>query len=89
MQPPSYYKEKQDQTVLETKISNYISLSNQQEMSKSYLMDQYLRWTPDEIKANAEGLKKDIKLGFREAPISYETPVEQTDVDDTEEDLNK
>jgi hypothetical protein len=41
-------------------------LSNNPEFSKSYLMRKFLHWDDEEIKANAEGLKEDKKLGFKE-----------------------
>lgn len=64
--PPNKYKSQLHQAVLETRSNNYSMLSNNPEFSKSYLMRKYLHWDDEEIKANAEGLKEDKKLGFKE-----------------------
>src|SRR5574343_567988 len=69
---PSYYKEHQQQMHLETRTSNYMALANNPEFSKYYLMREYLGWTDEEIKANADGHKKDIKLGFKQDPSEME-----------------
>ncbi|MFW6129709.1 MAG: portal protein [Atribacterota bacterium] len=68
LNPPSYYKERQEQNLLETRFNNYIQLANNEEFSKSFLQKEYLEWDYEKINANAEGLKKDIELGLRQAP---------------------
>lgn len=62
MVPPNDYKNKMEQIKLETQVSNYTSLSNNSEFSKTYLMKKFLKWTDEDIKANAEGLEKDKTL---------------------------
>jgi hypothetical protein len=64
MTPPSFYKDKQQQLLRESKFSNYLALSNNPEFSKSWLMKRYLELDDEEIRENANGLKKDKKLGF-------------------------
>jgi len=65
MTQPSFYKEKQEQILRETKFNNYLTLSGQPEFSKYFLMQKYLQWDEDDIKANVEGMKQDYKLGFK------------------------
>jgi hypothetical protein len=62
MNPPSEYKEQMNQKILETRLQNYSSLSNEESFSKSYLMKTYLNMDEEEIKANADGFKEDEKL---------------------------
>ena len=68
MQSPSHYREQMEQNFLAQRFDNYNSLAGNEEMSKYYLMGKYLKWDETEIKDNAEGLKKDVKLGFKEGP---------------------
>jgi hypothetical protein len=63
---PSFFRDRQEQLLLETRFSNYAALADRQEMSRYYLMQRFLEWTEEEITENAEGLKKDVSLGFRE-----------------------
>ena len=65
---PSFYKDKQEQIMREVKFNNYLTLSAQAEMGKSFLMRKYLGWDENDLKANAESLKEDVKLGFRPDP---------------------
>jgi len=69
LNPPSFFKEKQEQLMRETRFANYLALANQPEFSKSFLMERYLDFTEEEIEANSEALKDDIEYGFKEAPI--------------------
>jgi hypothetical protein len=62
MNPPSFYKDKQQQLVREMRFQNYIALAPNAEFSKSYLMKKYLEWDDEEIKANADGHAIDKKL---------------------------
>lgn len=62
--PPSNYKEQMEQNFLETRFNNYSSLADRPEMSKSYLMKKFLKWSNDEIQANVDGKKVDEKLGL-------------------------
>jgi hypothetical protein len=66
MTQPSFFRDRQEQLLLETRFANYSALADRQEMSRFYLMQRFLEWTDDEITENAEGLKRDISLGFRE-----------------------
>lgn len=66
MQSPSHYREQMEQNFLAQRFDNYNSLAGNEEMSKYYLMGKYLKWDETEIKDNADGLKKDVKLGFKE-----------------------
>ena len=62
MVPPNNYKDQMRQLLLETRLSNYSAMSNNQEFSKYFLMKEYLGWDDEMIKANAEGHKKDDEL---------------------------
>jgi hypothetical protein len=64
MTPPSYFREKEQQLLLETRHNNYNALAIREEFSKSYLMKKYLEWDEDEIQENAAGLKEDLKIGL-------------------------
>ena len=68
MQSPSHYREQMAQNFLAQRFDNYNSLAGNEEMSKYFLMRKFLKWDEEEIKENAEGLKKDVELGFKEAP---------------------
>jgi hypothetical protein len=74
LNPPSFFKDKQEQLIREMRFSNYLALANQPEFARSYLMERYLDLTEEEIKANSEALKKDIVLGLVPAPIEPEVP---------------
>jgi hypothetical protein len=65
MNPPNHYKYQMEQNFIQSQFDNYNSLSGE-EFSMSFRMRKYLGWDDDEIKANAEGLKKDIEFGFKE-----------------------
>ncbi len=79
LNPPSFYKDKQQQILLESKFNNYMALANQQEFSKVFLMERYLGLDQEEIEANSEGLKEDVKLGFKPAAVTPEaTPTADT-----------
>jgi len=67
MNPPNHYKYQMEQNFIQASFDNYNALSGE-EFSQSFRMKKYLGWDEDEIKANAEGLKKDVDLGFKEAP---------------------
>jgi hypothetical protein len=69
LNPPSFFKERQEQLLRETRFANYLALANQPEMGRSFLMERYLDFTEEEIQANADAIKADIKYGFREAPM--------------------
>jgi len=61
MTPPNDYKSQMQQSLMEARMNNYNSLSNNSEFSKTFLMREYLKWDDDMIKANAEGFKEDKK----------------------------
>ncbi len=66
LNPPSDYKEQQEQMLLETRFRNYSELAREKEFSKYYLMRRFLQWSDEEIKENVEGFKKDKDLGLKE-----------------------
>jgi hypothetical protein len=87
MNQPSYYKDRQEQLMLESRFSNYNALGNNQEFGKSFLMERYLDLTEEEIQANADSLKRDVELGFREPPMSMmqqEMPTEEMPTEEME-----
>lgn len=67
MVPPNNYKDQMRQLLLETRMSNYTALSNNEEFSKYFLMKEFLGWDDEMIKANSEGFVKDDELFPREA----------------------
>ena len=69
LNPPSFFKEKQEQMLREVKFANYLALANNPEFGKCFLMERYMDFTEEEIQANAEALKADIKYGFIPAPM--------------------
>lgn len=71
MKPPSHYKEQMEQNFLESRFSNYTTLSGNPEFSKVYLMKKYLRWNDDDIEENAKLKQKDKDLGFEEEEGGY------------------
>jgi hypothetical protein len=75
LNPPSFFKDKQEQLIREMRFANYLALANQIEFSKTFLMERYLDLTEEEIQANADGLKEDVKYGFREAAVTDTTPM--------------
>ena len=62
MTSPNQYRDHMQQGLLETNFNNYNALAANEEFSKYYLMKKYLGWTDDEIKANADGFKKDKEM---------------------------
>jgi hypothetical protein len=66
MNPPSNYKEQMEQNFMESRFSNYTMMADRNEFSKYWLMKKYLKYSDEEIKANADGKEKDKKLGFKE-----------------------
>lgn len=50
MTPPNQYKEQLEQMLLETRQNNYLNMSNQPEIPKSWLMNQYLNMDVEDIK---------------------------------------
>ncbi len=62
MTPPSYYKERQQQNLMETHFNNYLQLANQSEFSKVFLQKEFLKWDDDKIEENQKFLKKEREL---------------------------
>ena len=62
MTSPNQYRDHMRQGLMETNFNNYNQLANNEEFSKYYLMKRYLKWTDEEIDANAAGFKKDEEL---------------------------
>ena len=71
MNPPNHYKYQMEQMFQSQRFDNYSQLANNDEFSKSFLMKKYLEWDDKEVVENAEGLKKDKELGFKEAEERY------------------
>jgi len=63
MQPPNNYIQQMQQYELNQRWENY-DKTNHEEFSKYWRMKKFLNMTDDEIRENAEGLKKDIELGL-------------------------
>lgn len=66
LNPPSNYKEQMQQNFLESRYNNYQALADRPEISKSYLMRKFLKWTDEDIQENVDGLKLDKTKGFAE-----------------------
>jgi len=64
--PPSNYDEQMEQKTTETRFSNYSMAADREEISRYVMMKKMLKWTDEDIKENAEGLKKDVELGLRQ-----------------------
>jgi hypothetical protein len=64
LNPPSNYKEQMEQNFLESRYNNYQALADRPEISKSYLMRHFLKWSDEDIQENIDGLKKDKEKGF-------------------------
>jgi len=61
MTPPNNYKDQLNQQILQARMNNYSSLSNNSEFSKTFLMKEFLKWDDEMIKMNSEGFDDDKK----------------------------
>lgn len=66
MNSPSKYKEQMEQNFLESRYNNYSALADRDEISRYFLMKNFLKWSEEDIEDNKNGLQKDYDLGFRE-----------------------
>jgi len=66
MNPPSKYKEQMEQNFLESRYNNYMALADREEISRYFLMKNFLKWNQEEIEENKKGMEMDYKLGFRQ-----------------------
>jgi hypothetical protein len=66
MNPPSKYKEQMDQNFLESRYNNYMALADREEISRYFLMKNFLKWNQEDIEENKKGMEMDYKLGFRQ-----------------------
>jgi hypothetical protein len=62
MTPPNNYKQQMAQMEIEKQVANYTSLQSMEEFSKVFLMREFLKWSEEMIKQNADGLIEDKKL---------------------------
>lgn len=63
LRPPNNYIQQMQQNEINQLWDNY-SKTDHPEISKYWRMKKYLNMTDNEIRENAEGLKKDIELGL-------------------------
>lgn len=63
LRPPNNYIQQMQQNEINQMWDNY-SKTDHPEISKYWRMKKYLNMTDDEIRENAEGLKKDVELGL-------------------------
>lgn len=88
MTPPSSYKEYKYNELELSRISNYSNLASNEELSKEFLMEKYLKLTPEEIQRNRELLEAEQKRQeeSEEMNSEFETPEEgEFEVDQDEE----
>ena len=71
MNAPNQYKEQMNQMALETRMSNYTNLSNNEEFPKSWLMTKYLKLDEDDLKSIEDGWKRDKTLVPKEEADEY------------------
>lgn len=81
MTPPSSYKEYKYNELELSRISNYSQLAGNEEFSTEFLMEKYLRLSPEEIKKNQELLKK----AKEEEAAEEEAGEEETELETPEE----
>lgn len=70
MQPPNNYIQQMQQNEIDQKWANY-DKSDHEEFSKYWRMKKFLGMTDEEIRENAEGLKRDRELGLTPSDDGY------------------
>lgn len=60
--PPRNYNELRKQQILDLKLGNFNTITQNESISKGYAQKMYLGWNDDQIKANREWLRKDASL---------------------------
>ena len=67
--PPRNYYELRKQQILDLKLNNFNSITQNESISKGYAQKLFLGWTDEQIKANREWLRKDATLQHEIAKI--------------------
>ena len=67
--PPRNYYELRKQQILDLKLNNFNSITQNESIAKGYAQKIYLGWTDEQIKANREWLRKDAALQHEIAKI--------------------
>ena len=60
--PPRNYSELRKQQILDLKLGNFNTITQNESISKGYAQKMYLGWNDEQIKANREWLRKDASL---------------------------
>jgi hypothetical protein len=67
--PPRNYYELRKQQILDLKLNNFNSITQNESISKGYAQKLFLGWNDEQIKANREWLRKDASLQHEIAKI--------------------
>lgn len=67
--PPRNYYELRKQQILDLKLNNFNSITQNESISKGYAQKVFLGWNDEQIKANREWLRKDATLQHEIAKI--------------------
>ena len=67
--PPRNYYELRKQQILDLKLNNFNSITQNESISKGYAQKTFLGWNDEQIKANREWLRKDASLQHEIANI--------------------
>jgi hypothetical protein len=67
--PPRNYYELRRQQILDLKLNNFNSITQNESISKGYAQKTFLGWNDEQIKANREWLRKDASLQHEIANI--------------------
>ena len=67
--PPRNYYELRRQQILDLKLNNFNSITQNESISKGYAQKTFLGWNDEQIKANREWLRKDASLQHEIASI--------------------
>ena len=62
--PPSNYRSQMTQRITDARNNNYMSLNNEPELSKLFLMKHVLQWDDEKIQENIDLRKKDKEVGL-------------------------
>lgn len=67
--PPRNYYELRKQQILDLKLNNFNTVTQNESIAKGYAQKVFLGWTDDQIKANREWLRKDATIQHEIAKI--------------------
>ena len=67
--PPRNYYELRKQQILDLKLNNFNSITQNESISKGYAQKIFLGWNDEQVKANREWLRKDASLQHEIAKI--------------------